>query len=202
MMKIITLVLMIAAPSANAQRRAIMEGLAASNTTVFVDTTNVRVGISTGAPQSAIHVHNGDIMISTSSGSRGIIFQDHTTQTTAVLFSTGTYTPTCTKVTNMTTCTCTASNFRRMGNWVHVDGECDLAATAGAGTFTQFDFSLPVASNISIQYTAHGGVNIQAAAFYTASCRGDATNDRINCFWWPTATTTVGITFFFDYTIE
>jgi len=48
---------------------------------VVVSTGNV--GIGTAAPESRLHVKDGDIRISTTTGSRGMIFQDGTTQTTA-----------------------------------------------------------------------------------------------------------------------
>lgn len=41
------------------------------------------VGIGTTDPQSRLHVSNGDIRISTTAGSRGIIYQDGSTQTRA-----------------------------------------------------------------------------------------------------------------------
>ena len=49
---------------------------------VVVSTGNV--GIGTAAPESRLHVKDGDIRISTTTGSRGIIFQDGTVQTTAI----------------------------------------------------------------------------------------------------------------------
>ena len=45
--------------------------------------TGGRVGVGTTSPTSALTVFNGDIAISTSSGSNGIIFQDGSKQTTA-----------------------------------------------------------------------------------------------------------------------
>ena len=49
---------------------------------VVVSTGNV--GIGTAAPESRLHVKDGDIRISTTTGSRGIIFQDGTVQTAAI----------------------------------------------------------------------------------------------------------------------
>ena len=45
--------------SAHAQRRALMEGLAASNNSIFVDTANVRVGIGTASPDTTLDVDKG-----------------------------------------------------------------------------------------------------------------------------------------------
>ena len=50
--------------------------------------SNGSVGIGTGIPLSKLHVVDGDIRISTTTGSRGIIFQDGTTQNTAASTST------------------------------------------------------------------------------------------------------------------
>ncbi len=48
--------LLIFVPAAAFANRAIMEGIAASNTTVYIDTVNARVGISTGAPAYTLDV--------------------------------------------------------------------------------------------------------------------------------------------------
>lgn len=47
---------------ANANR-AVMEGIAASSSTIYIDTVNVRVGISTGIPQDTLDV-NGSVRVS------------------------------------------------------------------------------------------------------------------------------------------
>lgn len=43
--------------------RAVMEGIAASSSTIYIDTVNVRVGISTGIPQDTLDVH-GSVRVS------------------------------------------------------------------------------------------------------------------------------------------
>ncbi|MDD2772765.1 MAG: hypothetical protein PHP45_03610 [Elusimicrobiales bacterium] len=65
------------------------------DSSLFWDNTNKRLGIGTAAPASSVSVLNGDIRIFTTTGSRGIIFQDGTVKTTATgdaRIITGTYT--------------------------------------------------------------------------------------------------------------
>lgn len=133
--------LILCAP-AQAQRRMIAEGLAASNNTVFIDTASIRFGVGLSTPSSRFHVHNGDVRISTSAGaaSRGIIFQDGTTQATAastpaVAQSSKTFnlTGTTTATTNFDICyasgTITASGTRPVQ--VYYAGSITQAGAAG-----------------------------------------------------------------------
>lgn len=142
MQALLLLLLSSLAVPAAAQRKTVMEGLAASNNTVYIDTAAASVGFSTSVPTSKLHVHNGDIRISTGVGaaSRGIIFQDGTTQTTAastpaVAQSSKTFnlTGTTTATTNFDICyatgTITASGTRPVQ--VYYAGSITQAGAAG-----------------------------------------------------------------------
>jgi len=58
---LLTILLASALPADAAIIKAIMEGRPATNDTIMVDTTTVRVGISTGIPQATLHVA-GDVL--------------------------------------------------------------------------------------------------------------------------------------------
>lgn len=60
----------------------------------------------------------------------------------------GTYTPTITNVTNVTSSTARVCQWLRVGNVVTVSGSVNITETLGAAV-TAFDVSLPLASNIS-----------------------------------------------------
>lgn len=51
--------------------KAIMEGIIASNTTVLFSTANAFVGLSTGIPQSRLHIYQGQLTQSATSQSAG-----------------------------------------------------------------------------------------------------------------------------------
>lgn len=128
----------LAAPAV-AQRRSVMEGLPASANTVMVDTATVRLGVGLSTPTARLHVHDGDIRISTSAGyaSRGIIFQDGTTQTTAgsavsVSLSSMSLT-TITALTSVFVCYGTTVAFTPAGNLVSVRAKAS-GRTSGNGS--------------------------------------------------------------------
>jgi hypothetical protein len=68
----------------------------------------------------------------------------------------GTYTPTLTNVTNVAASTPYPCQYMRVGNTVTVSGIIDIDPTAGGGTATQIDVSLPIASNFGNAYELGG----------------------------------------------
>ena len=173
--------LILAAAPAAAQRKAIMEGLAASNTAIFIDTTNARVGISTAIPQSAFHVNNGDIRITTTTGNRGIIFQDGTTQTTAVSdtessveYSSGTLGfPMQPVFVSSTTYLWDYSIYITSGTGATADTfPCSVNADATAGNYVQKGTTYPTSRSINNQ-----GASASISLYYQAGGT-IATGDR------------------------
>ena len=71
----------------------------------------------------------------------------------------GTYTPTFTGITNITSVAQSgagAFRYMRVGNTVHVSGQVNLNATAGASTATGFRITLPIASTLASDYLLNG----------------------------------------------
>lgn len=60
----------------------------------------------------------------------------------------GTYTPTASALTNVSTITPSSAHWMRVGSTVTVSGVVAVAATAAASTITEFELDLPVASNL------------------------------------------------------
>lgn len=60
----------------------------------------------------------------------------------------GTYTPTASALTNVSTITPSSAHWMRVGSTVTVSGVVVVATTAAASTITEFELDLPVASNL------------------------------------------------------
>ncbi len=99
-----------------------------------------------------------------------------TSITNSTGLASGTYTPTITNTTNVTASTPYLSNYVRIGSQVIVFWSVDINATAA--TNTEFQMTLPVASNFgnTIQLTGSGSCLTVAAQSSVAL--GDASTDR------------------------
>lgn len=123
------------------------------------------------------------------------------TGTTNQYVGSGTYTPTLTNVSNATSITAYACQWKRVGNVVSVSGNLDCGATAGA-TLTVVRISLPIASNLANSNECRGtGAHIAATSILAASVDGDTTNDAALIRFIPPATGTVGTSFIFQYVV-
>lgn len=91
----------------------------------------------------------------------------------------GTYTPTLTNVTNVTSSTASVCQYLRVGDSVTVSGRIDATPTAGGGTLSRVDISLPIASNFTLAAQCAGaGSFSQSTGITSAQIIGDTTNDR------------------------
>lgn len=96
---------------------------------------------------------------------------------TATNLTSGTYTPTLTNTTNITSSTALVCFYQRVGNIVFVNGSATITATS-TGTTTVLGVSLPVASNIGAS-TDLKGFGISNYSFWTDPIlSGDSANDR------------------------
>lgn len=90
----------------------------------------------------------------------------------------GTYTPTLTNTTNVTSSSATTCQYMRVGNVVTVSGQVDIDPTTTGDTV--MGVSLPVASNLSAQTNCGGtfavlsGTVVQGGSIYA-----DSVNDRV-----------------------
>ncbi|HKY81893.1 MAG TPA: hypothetical protein VJM09_10545 [Sphingobium sp.] len=89
----------------------------------------------------------------------------------------GTYTPTLTNVSNVTTSIASPLQYMRVGNTVTVSGKIDIQPTALA-TSTQLGISLPIASNFANDYECGGTASAVGGAQEAAGIFADTTNDR------------------------
>lgn len=118
----------------------------------------------------------------------------------AANLTSGTYTPTLTGVTNVTSSTPANCQYIRNGNTVIVYGSLQVTTTLAVAT--EVDISLPVASNIAAATDANGVGNASSAIGTNGYVDGDATNDRARLNFIGLAVGGSGTIFFsFSYTI-
>lgn len=112
----------------------------------------------------------------------------------------GTYTPTITAVTNVTSSTASQLQYMRVGNVVTVSGELGLTPT-GAGTMTA-RFTLPIASNLGTS-TNLGGTAVawNTGAPLVAAINADTVNDAAQIRVANSAGVGVTLHFSFQYLI-
>lgn len=152
-----------------------------------------KIGIYTAAPTCALDVTGG---IATS---RTTVTSP--TATDGNIFS-GTYTPTITGVTNVTSSTAYACQYMRVGNVVTVSGQVAITATTNNAQ-TTFGISLPIASNFTNTYEAGGSGYTQnnTIAGHGINLSADVTNDRINADYYETHGGADTFNFSFTYQI-
>lgn len=110
----------------------------------------------------------------------------HLTQSqhTALTGPTQTYTPTLTNVTNVAASTAYVCQYLQLVSSVIVSGKVDIDATAGAGTASELDISLPIASNFTATEDCGGtAVMFAAAATESGAIRANAANNRAELRW-------------------
>jgi hypothetical protein len=127
------------------------------------------------------------------------------TGTTNQYIASGTYTPTATAVTNVTTVTPALCQWSRVGNVVTVSGAVNCVPTAAAVTLTEFRLSLPIASTFSIAANAGGSGGSRGTAALGPTTRNisieaNVANNDILCAWGANATDAVGRDFNFTFT--
>jgi len=101
--------------------------------------------------------------------------------TFGVVPGSGSYTPTLTNITNVTSSAAYLWNYMRVGSVVTVSGRLDVTAASAAAT--QVDFTIPVASNFA-------SANLEECAGVAYSSQGpggaitaQAANDRASLFY-------------------
>jgi hypothetical protein len=140
------------------------------NSNFFWDAANIRLGIDTATPACALDVVGG---IQTS---RTTVTSPATTD--GNVFS-GSYTPTLTNTTNITSSTASTLYYTRVGNVVAVFGRVNITATATGNTL--LGISLPIASALATngQVAGMGSLTSATVANNTfGRINADATNDR------------------------
>ena len=123
------------------------------------------------------------------------------TWTTPTTVSSGTYTPTLTNTTNVTSSTAYVCTYLRVGNTVTVSGRFDIQPTTTALN-TLMGLSLPVASNFTTADQAGGCGIAPGGSSQGAAILSDATNDRASVQFKAVGTVAlIAINFTFTYQV-
>jgi hypothetical protein len=115
----------------------------------------------------------------------------------------GTYTPTLTNAENVASSTAFQCQWTRIGRVVTVSGAVLLQPMAEGEA--QLGLSLPIASNIGVQFECIGTANSLSAGAYLGVCGGvvgDALNDRATLFLIASSTLQDTICFVFSYLVN
>jgi hypothetical protein len=113
----------------------------------------------------------------------------------------GTYTPTITDVTNVTSSAADVNQYVRVGKTVTVSGLVTVTPTAASGAITNIRISLPISSNIGSSTECCGtatAVDSTAARSTFAKIIGDAANDTAEMQF--NANTTLANIFYYSFT--
>lgn len=115
----------------------------------------------------------------------------------------GQYTPTLTKITNLTgTPNAYSCQWSRTGDQVTVAGRFGVEPSAAASTLTELGVSLPVASNIANAGELGGtAVAITSTTVEACSIEGDATNNRAHVKFLSSTTSDHDFFFTFSYQV-
>lgn len=143
-----------------------------------------------GASSSQLTVNStGTIILSSLAGTGSRLVQADSTgllSATEVVPSSGTYTPTATNVTNITSSTSNKASYIRVGSVVTVTGTITITNTLAV--VSQVDVALPVPSNLGVASDLNGVGTTDTTASTNIYVKGDVTNDRASIYF-----TSVGV---------
>lgn len=116
-------------------------------------------------------------------------------------FGSGSYTPTLTGITNVSSSTQGKARWIRIGDEVFVSGQLNVTPTA-SGASTAIDIALPVASNLAANDDLSGPASATFAASTVAGrIQGNTTDDRARMTFSSANTTSHLFTYHFAYTV-
>lgn len=115
----------------------------------------------------------------------------------------GTYTPTLTGVTNVSSSTPRLASWNRVGNVVTVAGQIDVTATSVL-TGTKIGVSLPVPSDFTTAYQAGGSGNSTTitSSMHGVAIYADATNNRAEFAYYTAISGSDTMTYSFTYEVK
>lgn len=182
--------------------------LAAEDFTSTAQGTIIRFRVAvTGATSATTRLtidSNGDVFLT---GGRlyGTAIHNNAaalTGTTNQYIGSGTYTPTGTGLTNVSSITPGVAQWMRVGNVVTVSGSVSVTPTAAAPTKTTFNLTLPLASNFaaSSQCGGGGGRNL-AAQVEAALVLADTVNDQATIAFMATSTGAATLYYSYQYLV-
>ena len=125
----------------------------------------------------------------------------HFTSSPAGNLNSGTYTPTLTGVTNVASTSAATTRYTRVGNVVFVSGTAAIDTTSTG--LTQFDVSLPIASNLAAGSDLTGTfTRDESSSYVPGACVGEVTNDRAACVFYASYTSASNAYFSFSYEVK
>lgn len=122
------------------------------------------------------------------------------TGTSTQYIASGTYTPTLTSVTNVTSSSASECQWMRVGNVVTVSGIVQCTPTAAGNT--NLGVSLPIASNFASASDCAGSFNTQGTVLGSLYADADTTNDRLNLNGTATVSAAANLSFVFMYEVK
>lgn len=160
-----------------------------------------------GTPSSA----NLAAAITDETGSGALVFGTSPTIATPTLTSptisgtagnlySGSYTPTLTNTTNVTSSAAYTARYIRVMDRVYVSGKVDIQPTASA-TATVLGISLPIASNLANEHDCAGTASAAVVAGQCAAVRGNTTSDIAEMAFISQTNTNQAMFFHFSYDI-
>lgn len=116
----------------------------------------------------------------------------------------GTYTPTFTAVTNVATATAGLAHYARIGTQVMVWGTGSIESTTASDTASEFDISLPIASDLAAAGDLTGTGSILSATGVPSAAvvlTADTTNNRANALYNAAQNAAGTLGYSFSYTV-
>lgn len=158
-----------------------------------------------GSNNNKLRIQNNETDVITLNSNGGVVTAVTGTfsgNVTAANLASGTYTPTLTNGTNVSSSLLNDDfHYIRVGNEVTVEGSV-VINFSGAGN-TVFDISLPITSNFTGQYQLNGsGINNAPSIAGSAICRADTTNDRMSMNFAALSANGLEYVIRFTYTIQ
>jgi hypothetical protein len=166
----------------------------------FTDAGKFQVGSTTDLGSSKVQV-TGTIQMQDGNQAAGKVLTSDangvgTWQASGI--SSGTYTPTLTSVTNVTSTTAYQCQYMRVGNVVTVSGKVYIDPVSTG--LVEVGVSLPIASSISNDYEGGGTINTAENSNMSGAIGGDPTNDRVQIG--IQAPSSAGYNYFFTFTYQ
>ena len=189
------------APNVKAVIAAVINAAASGSGSI---TIRISFGSVLGGTDSNVNIGtlaNGDMLVYNSANSRWENYAVAAAQSSLGL-AYGTYTPTLTNTTNITSSSAGVCQYMRVGNTVTVSGRVDVTATATGNT--TLGISLPIASNLASNSELAGTAAYTSATVANnsfARISGDTTNDRATMSFNSTVTSSASWFFQFTYLI-
>lgn len=165
--------------------------------------TNLSIGFQLGIMQPrsiAVAVDVAGLTVVTATNVQEAIEELDAAVGAVPTLASGTYTPTLTNVSNVSSSLSSTARWTRIGDQIHVSGRCSIDPSTTA-TLTEWGVSLPVASNFAANSEASGVAVGDLSDESPAHGYADYTNDRMHFIAYPVSTSQHTYSYEFTYTV-